>query len=68
MFLHLLLCCDSKVESVSSIPIPLWTAYIVLFWVQAILVMETVTFMQNVGNYLLDYSIITHTGFVMKVK
>jgi len=59
MFLHLLLCCDSKVESVSSIPMPLWTAYIVLFWVQAILVMETVTFMQNVGNHLLDYSIIT---------
>lgn len=44
---------------IASIPMPLWTAYIVLFWVQAILVMETVTFMQNVGNHWSDYSIIT---------
>jgi hypothetical protein len=75
MFLHLLLCCDIKLASVlsiptppwtsipmppwTSIPMPPWTTYIVFFWVQDILAMKTVTFVLNVGNHQLDYTIIT---------
>jgi hypothetical protein len=61
MFLHLLLCCDTKLASVSSIPLPPWTTYIVFFWVQDMLAMETLTFVGNVGNHQSGYTTIIMT-------